>query len=79
MEAKVGKIGKKVTNINSLCARQLLNLERFIFNINPLFRSILVAKKRGLFPIYHKRLKKLSSKTLKLPMLSNVIQISERI
>ena len=59
MEAKVAKMP-----IESFSVLGLQSLKMYLFTINLLFRSILIALKRGLFPIYHIRLEKSVFKNL---------------
>ena len=52
--------------IESFSVLGLQNMKSFLITINPLFRGIVVALKRGLFPIYHIRLEKSIFKNIKI-------------
>ena len=72
MEAKVAKMP-----IESFSVLGLQNMKMFLVTINLLFRSILVALKRGLFPIYYIRLEKKFFKTSKFTVILGYCKIFE--
>jgi len=72
VKAKVAKM-----KIESLSVLGLQNMKMFLFTINHLFRCIVVALKKGLFPIYYKRLEKKCFKNIKFTVILRYCKIFE--